>query len=165
MSSLAKANQLVTAVERHRGLPIVPLGPDNQIAFGTLMFRFLPDQQQLIGAILVSDDPTWNKYDADFTTAYRRSRAALSDDRIGGLFDTGGGAWMFDEASGRTYLYKIFPLDASPEAVDRGIEEMARLVPAWGSRWIGIVADISQGRRPPPSRPVTLEDDPYKDEL
>ncbi|HEX8556198.1 MAG TPA: hypothetical protein VF695_15955 [Sphingomonas sp.] len=165
MSSLAEANRLVMEVEALRGMPAAPLGADGQIAFGTMMFKYLPDRNQVIAAILVAHDPTWNRISPAFATNYRRARAALSEPAIGGRFDTGGGAWMFEEATGKTYLYAAAPADIGAAALNAQIERMARLVPAWETRWLAEVARIAHGKRPAPTRAVTLDDDPYAGQL
>ena len=165
MHPTAQANQLVQEVERLRGLPQAPLGPEDQVAFGTLMFKYLPDQNRLVAAILVTHFDLWNRFNDEFTRNYRRSIAALSDPAIGGMFDTAGGAWMFEEATGKTYLYRLYPLETPPATINRDLDRMAEVVPAWASRWTGAVADIAQGKAPPPRRPVTLADDPYAGQL
>lgn len=165
MSSQARAEALVTEVQRLRGLPPAPLGAAGQVAHGTLLFKHLPDQGQLAVAILVAHDPTWNRISPTFAENYRRARAALSDPAIGGHFDTGGGSWLFEEATGKTFLYAAFPVDAPASAVDAQIERMARVVPAWELRWLAEVARIAHGKKPAPVRPVTLENDPYADQL
>lgn len=165
MSSQAHADQLVMEVERLRGLPLAALGPGDQVAFGTLMFKFLADRDQLIAAVLIAHDPTWNRIGDAFTANYRRSRAALSDPAIGGRFDTAGGAWMFEEPTGKTYLFTAFPLDTPPAAINAQIERMAAVAPAWELRWLAEVARIAHGKHPAPTRPVTLADDPYAGQL
>lgn len=165
LSNEAQADQLVNAVQRLRGLPIAPLGPEGQIAHGTLMFKHVAGEDRLIAAILISHDPSWNKLGDAFAANYRKARAALSDPAIGGRFDTGGGRWLFDEASGKTYLYAAFPLNESAAAVSAQIDRMARLAPAWEMRWLTEVARIAHGKRPAPTQPVTLEADPYGGEL
>ncbi len=165
LSPLAQANKLVLAVESKRGLQSTPLNAENQIAFGTLMFRFLPNRDKLVVAVLVAHDPTWNRINDQFTATYRRSRAALSDPQIGGLFDTAGSAWLFEETTGRTYLYREFPLDTLPAAINKSIGAIAEIVPAWEFRWLTAVAEISQGKRPAPSQRVTMDNDPYAGEL
>ena len=165
MSTHADAEQLVMAVERLRDLPPAPLGPDDQVAFGTLMFKYVPERSQMIAAILVAHDPTWNRISDTFTANFRRARAALSDPQVGGRFDTAGGAWMFDEATGKTYLYTAFPLNTPPPAINAQIERMSSIVPAWETRWLAEVARIAHGKRSAPLRPVTLADDPYSGQL
>jgi len=165
MSSHARVNELVMAVERLRGLSPTPLGREDQVAFGTLMFKYLAPREQLIAAIMVEDFDLWNKLGPDRAAKYKRSQAALSDPAIGGRFDSGGGAWMFEEATGRTYLYRSFPPDASAAEVNAAIERMAAVVPAWTTRWSTAVAEIAHGHAPPPQRPVTLADDPYAGRL
>lgn len=165
LSNEAHADQLVNQVQRLRGLPVAPLGPEGQVAHGTLMFKHVAGEDRLIAAILIAHDPSWNRLGDDFAANYRKARAALSDPAIGGRFDTGGGRWLFDEASGKTYLYADFPLSEPAAAVSAQIDRMARLAPAWEMRWLTQVARIAHGKRPVPAQPVTLEADPYAGEL
>ena len=161
----ARANQLVMEVQRLRGLPPAPLQAEVPVAHGTLLFRFLPNSDRLTVSILVAHDPSWNRLSEQFAANYRRARAALSDPAIGGLFDTGGGGWMFEERTGKTYLYAAFPLDAPASAVNARINSMERVAPAWEMRWLTEVARIAHGEHPPPAQPVTLEEDPYAGQL
>ncbi len=165
LSNEAQADQLVNQVQRLRGLAVAPLGSEGQVAHGTLMFKHVPGEERLIAAILIAHDPSWNKLGDAFAANYRKARAALSDPAIGGRFDTGGGRWIFDEQSGKTYLYAAFPLDEPAANVSAQIDSMARIAPAWEMRWLTEVARIAHGKRPAPQRPVTLEADPYAGQL
>jgi hypothetical protein len=165
MSKSEMASLLAMDVARLRGLKPEPLGPENQVAYGTLLLKYVSDPDRLVCAILISHDDMWDGYGEKAANAYLRATAALSDPNIGGLFDTGGGAWMFDRLSGKTYLFRAFPLNTSPAQVNDGITQLARVAPAWVSRWQGAVARIAHGREPPPRHPVTLANDPYAGRL
>ncbi len=165
MAPADRADRLVLQVERLRGLRPDPLGKENQVAYGTLMLRYLPDTDRLMAAIMVNDFDMWKKMGAEFAGNYRRAVAALSDPAIGGMFDTGGGAWLFEEATGKTFLYRSYPLDTPAATIDRDIDRMAEVVPAWVTRWTGAVADIAHGHAARPAHPVTLKNDPYAGRL
>jgi hypothetical protein len=165
MTALEQANVLLLDVERKRGLPPTKLGIEDQIAFGTLMFKFVPERNVLVVAILISHDALWNKIDDQASTAFLRAKAALSDPAIGGLFDSGGGSWMFERSTGKTFLFREFSLDTSGSSISNAIDEMTAVVPAWQSRWRNAVARIAHGREPPPQQPVTLKNDPYAGQL
>lgn len=158
------ADRLAQDVARLRGIEGEPLRGE-RIAYGTLQFEYLADEQALKVAILVSEDELWNQLGDEFRENYLRSTRALSDPRIGGMFDTAGGAWEFDPKTGKTFLYRLYPLTAQPAAITVDIERMSDVVPAWETRWSAVVAEISQGRLAPPTRPVTLENDPYRDQF
>ena len=165
MTDAERANALVLNVAHRRNLPEAALGPANQVAFGTLLFKYLPDRQRLVCAILVTHDGLWDKIDAQATATYLRVNAALSDPAIGGRFDTGGGAWVFEAATGKTYLSREYPLDTPAEVIAADIDRMAQVVPAWATRWMYAVAQIALDHEPPPKRPVTIADDPYAGRL
>ena len=164
-AQLNQAQRLVQDISRLRGLKPAPLGPDHQVAYGTLLFKFVPESGRLVCAILVSHLGIWDQINDEATAAYRRYIAGLSNPRIGGMFDTAGGSWMFEASSGKTYLYQSFALDTPPKVVNQAIDGMARVVPAWVTRWEGVVADIVHGKQPPPTHRVTLENDPYAGRL
>ena len=165
MSNEQSANRLVMEVSRLRSLRPAPLGPDNQVAYGTLLFKYVPESDKLICAILVTQNGIWRSFGEQRAAAFLRTIHALSEPAIGGMFDTGGGAWSFERETGKAYLYVAFPLTADPAEVNRGIDAMARVVPAWATRWQLAVANIAHGREPPPKQRVTLQNDPYAGKL
>ncbi len=159
------ASRLVMEVSRLRGLRPAPLGPDHQVAYGTLLFKYEPESNRLICAIMVSHNGLWRSFGEEAANAVLRAMQALSDPAIGGMFDTGGGTWSFEKETGKNYLQVTFPLTADPAEVNRGIDSMARVVPAWVTRWLTAVARIAHDRAEPPKEKVTLENDPYVGEL
>ena len=165
MSSEQIASRLVMEVSRLRGLRPAPLGPDRQVAYGTLLFKYVPEPDRLICAILVTQNGLWESLGEKMANAFLRTIQALSEPAIGGMFDTGGGTWSFERETGKVYLYVAFPLTADPAEVNRGIESVARVVPAWATRWQLAVANIAHGREPPPKQRVTLQNDPYAGKL
>ncbi len=165
MTTLDQANATVEAVQKLRGLPPTPLGSENQIAFGTLMFKFIPETGALICAILVSQDGLWEQISPEFSANYLKTMTAYSDPKIGGMFDSGGGQWMFDRETGSLYLYRSYQPATPATAINADLDRMARLVPAWETRWGYAVAQIVHGKEAPPPRPVTLENDPYAGRL
>lgn len=165
MTPLDQANATILNVQKLRGIAPTPLGADNQIAFGTLLFRYAPDTNTLTTAILVSQDSLWNQISPEFTANYRRTMAAYSDPKIGGLFDDGGGQWLFDDTTGSLYLYRSYPPATDPAAINADLDRMARVVPAWETRWGYALAQIVHGKERAPTRPVTLADDPYAGRL
>lgn len=165
MTNEKEGSRLVMEVSRLRGLRPEPLGPDNQVAYGTLLFKYAREPDRLVCAILVTHNGLWQSFGETRANAFLRTVQALSDPAIGGMFDTGGGAWSFERETGKIYLYIAFPLNADPAGVNRGIDSMARVVPAWATRWQLAVANIAHGRAPPPKELVTLQNDPYSGKL
>lgn len=165
MANEQLANRLVMEVSRMRNLRPAPLGPDHQVAYGTLLFKYLPESERLVCAVLVTHNGLWRSFGDKRAAAFMRTIQALSEPAIGGMFDTGGGSWTFDQETGKTYLYVSYPLNADPSEVNRGIDAIARVVPAWATRWQLAVANIAQGREPPPKQRVTLQNDPYAGKL
>lgn len=156
-----QAEQLVNKIARRRHLQPASLSADHRVAYGTLSFQYVPAEERLLVSVLVSRDEQWNKLGETFTRNYRRSTAALSDPNIGGMFDTAGATWTFDEATGVTSLVRRYPLDTSADIISRDIDRLSDLVPAWVVGWLTAVADIASGQAAPPHRPVTLTDNPY----
>lgn len=165
MSAEQSASRLVMEISRLRNLTPAPLGPDHQVAYGTLLFRYVPGPDRLVCAIMVAHNGLWQSFGEERANAYLRTIQALSDPSIGGMFDTGGGSWSFDKETGKSYLFVAFPLTADPVEVNRSIDAMARVVPAWTTRWRLAVAEIVHGGKPVPKQRVTLQNDPYAGKL
>lgn len=165
MNETEQADVLIQNVAKMRSLKLEPLEEDRQVAYGTLYLQHIPGDHVLRVAVLVAHDPQWNTINTEFTRNYLAARAALLNPAIGGMFDSAGGAWRFDEATGKTYLYREFPLDVAPQVVDESIEGMSRVVSEWEMRWLRIVARIAHGKGPAPVRPETIEDNHYRDQL
>lgn len=140
---------------------IESLGPERQVSFGTLLFKLIDEDKKLRCAILTADDELWDQLGEKFTANYLKSKKALSDPNIGGLFDSAEGKWLFDPKTGQTYLYRDFPIGTPPEDVNSAINAMAEILPAWSTRWSGVVAEIAQGITSAPKAKVTLKNDPY----
>lgn len=158
-----KAKNVITEVIKSKGLSQPNFTDKILVSYGTLQFMYATSTKQVEVAILVSHDVIWDQLGEEFEQNYLLSTQALSDPKIGGLFDTAGGLWRFEPETGKTYLYKLYSLDTSPEIIRKDIDAMMRLLPAWETRWSSVVAEIAQGRSAPPTSPVTLENDPYKD--
>lgn len=165
MTELEQANATILAVEKLRGLPRSPLGPGNQIAFGTLMFRFDPNEKTLMVAILISQNQLWNQINPDFAQNTLKTMAAYADPAIGGMFDSGGGKWVFERKTGSLLLYRSYPPAAPAAGINADLERMIRVAPEWGTSWGLAVAAIAHGREAPPATRVTLENNPYAGRL
>lgn len=163
MSELQSADALAQAVVKARGVKPASLAQSGVVSYGTLQFEFDDRNARLVVSILTAEDELWNQLGAKFEQNYLKSKAALNDPKIGGMFDAGGGTWRFEPDSGRTYLFKAYDLHAPVAVIDADIDAMSRVVPAWSTRWSGAVAEIAQGLAPPPATKVTLESDPYAD--
>ncbi len=97
----------------------------------------------------------------DKPRVYETARA-LNDPRIGGMFETQGGHFILDEKRSKYFLVKDFPVEtATPQDLWKRAGEMVNLAARWSMRWFGHVADIAHGNEPPPTHPITLENDPY----
>lgn len=165
MSEREQANQLALDVAKLRGIEGRAFSPKGTVAYGTLQFQHIDGSDSLMVLILVSEDEMWDQLGEEFRSNYLKATNALSDPRVGGMFDTAGARWRFEPAGGRTFLYKTYSLDTPPQQIALDIEALSELVPAWETRWSSVVAGIAHGRIPPPVKPVTLQDDPYKDQF
>lgn len=165
MSELQSADALAQTVVTARGIKPASLAQTGVVSYGTLQFEFDVRTKRLVVSILTAEDELWNQLGPKFEQNYLKSKAALNDPKIGGMFDSGGGTWRFEPESGRTYLFKDYDLDAPVAVIVADIDAMSRVVPAWSTRWSGAVAEIAQGIAPPPAARVTLENDPYADRL
>lgn len=165
MTEAEQADALIQKVAKEQGLKPEQLGDDNQVAYGTLQFRYVPENHMIETAILISQNGLWNKINDEATKKYLIAKQALMNPAIGGLFDSGGGSWRFEESTGSTYLYRDYALDTSAKAISQGIDAMTAVAPEWVSTWSTVVANIAHGHEPAPANPVTLKDNPYKDRL
>ena len=161
MSDFELADALIQKVAIQHGQKPLPLGDKSVVSYGTLQFQYIADSQEVEVAILAAEDELWNKLGSEFEHNYLKSKTALNDPKIGGMFDSAEGLWRFEPQTGRTYLYRSYSLQTPPQEIVRDIEAMSEVVPAWETRWGGVVAEISQGITPPPTEKVTLEHDPY----
>lgn len=165
MSDRDRAESLAQQLAKLQGFTPAKLNSQGRIAYGTLQFEHDAANNKLLVMILISDDQLWDKLGEPFRQNYLKSTQALDDPAIGGMFDTAGGRWRFEPASGKTFLYKAYPLDIAADKINEDASRMIALAPAWEARWSRIVAEVSQGKRLAPRQKVTLQDDPYRDEF
>lgn len=165
MSDRDRADSLAQQLAKLQGITPAKLSPHGRIAYGTMQFEHDAVNNKLLVMILISDDQLWDKLGEPFRQNYLKSTQALDNPAIGGMFDTAGGRWRFEPASGKTFLYKVYPLDMAADKINEDVLRMLALAPAWETRWSRMVAEMSKGKRPAPREKVTLQDDPYRDEF
>lgn len=157
LTGRARADALVAAYAAERGAPARTLDDKGDVTFGSTGLYHAPTEDALYGRVyinnaLIEDAPP------EELANYRRMVAALNDPRIGGMYERGGGYFVLDEQRQAYFLVRRFPLPLTdPQTLIADMAQMERVGARWTGEWLFQVAMIMHGRRPAPTRRVTLE--------
>lgn len=157
----AQADKTIGEVLRGRGAHYQGLPENGMAAVGPLSLSFDPQAGTITVAMLILESVSWTVF-PERRKDVETSLAALDNPEIGGMFDTAGGTWMFDEDTGKLRLGFGHPADADADALRASIEALEQIGPEWALNWIGQVGMIAHGQEKAPSEPVTLENNPYR---
>lgn len=159
--SRGRAEQLIGKVARQQGREFAGLPAANEITFGPTAFRYEPRTATVTASVLVVALDPWVTF-PEYRPAIERTLAGLSDPRLGGMFDTGGGEWMFDRTTGRLSLGVRRPVDVDPTEFKRAFERVQAVQPDWRMSWFAAVADMVHDGAAPPRNRVTVDENPYR---
>lgn len=156
-----RAEELIGAIARREGRKFSSLPQSDMIAYGPVTFVYEPRTQSVVAAILLIEIGLWTTYPED-RPAIEKTLAGLADPKIGGMFDTGGGEWIFDRATGQLFLGIRRPVDTPPAEMIRAFERVQHVYPDWRLEWFSRVADMVHEGEPLPLERVTVERNPYR---
>lgn len=157
----ATAEDRIVSAVRLLGKSLDVLPKTNVVTLGSIGFEYVPKEQKIAVRALVMYYSLWVNVPT-MQDRIRKTLAALDDPEIGGLFETGGAKWRFDEADAYLFLVHEHPFDASPDDLTGSVLALERVFPEWSASWLAVVGEIAHGGRAKPERAVTLELNPYR---
>lgn len=152
-AQLQPAIQLVQALTKRDGHPELAEKFDSKLSYGGTAIEFDRATRKLVVRAFVSR--TWWKTATDEQKEnFRKTLKGLNDPKIGGMYERGGGYFVFDEAKGY-YLCRDFQVDqTTPKEFVAGVEFLRTVAARWTTEWMFEVAQAVHGHREPPDKPV-----------
>ena len=155
-----KANYLVNAMGKRVHVPDAQLGSSDDRSFGEFGFHYDANRDVLTGRVFIAK--AYLDKNPTITENFRKSAAALNDPKIGGLFEHAGGYFVLDEKKQKFFLMKDFPVEnITPSQLWERMEDLIDLGARWSIKWVGHVGRMAHGYEPPPTHPITRQNDPY----
>lgn len=147
-----RAEALVSSYARFLGVRDRNLDSDNDISFGETGLHYDEARNVIYGRAYVTPVRIKNAPE-ERLVAYRRMVGYLNNPAVGGMYDTAGGYFVLNEQTEAYYLVKAFPVEETdgPELVS-DMEKLADVSARWLSTWFVEVADVANGRTPPPAQ-------------
>lgn len=157
LTGRARADALVAAYAAERGAGGRTLDDKGDVTFGSTGLFHAPAEDALYGRVYVNNALIEDAPPAELAN-YRRMVAALNDPKVGGMYPRGGGYFVLDEQRQAYFLVRRFPLALTdPGSLSEDMALLERVAARWTAEWLFQVAMVMHGRRPAPTRPVTLE--------
>lgn len=155
-TKLQPAIHLVQALAKRDGQPELAQNFDGKISYGGMAIEF--DQKtNLLGVRVFVARTWWKTADDEQKENFRKTLKGLNDPKIGGMYERGGGYFLFNEATG-FHLCRDFQVDqTTPKEFTAAVELLRTVAARWTTQWFFEVAQAVHGHRKPPEKPVPYE--------
>ena len=157
----AKADVLIAHVALGNHDPIRKLGPDDDVSFGGYAFHYDAEHEVLRLRVLITR-LDYGRYGPAMDSGLRESASILGTSPASKMFETDGARNIHDEARNGNYLVKDYPVaTTTPAMLEKDTDRIQWLAGKYLMSWTQHILDIYDGKEPPPTHLVTLENDPY----
>ncbi len=163
IAKFSEKNNISDRIRRnHEVKPVVKPDTDIQLFNGAEIFRF-DTQTGVLTVKMFTGDGHAITEKKDTVDKFMKFYNALSDPKIGGMFDKAGGYFTHSDDWKEIYLTKDYKInDFKLDEFLKQVDYQERVNNQWFSHWGVAVANIVHQGKPIPTQPVTLENNPYK---
>ena len=154
-----KANEMISHLGGRMSVSDAHLGEDDDVAFGGCGFHYFEDKDIIAVRVFIAQGYFEDAKEAT-KDRFRNICRALNDPKIGGMFECGGGYFVFTEGEdSKFFLVREFLLsNTSTNQFVKNVDELINIGATWDIHWFEKVVDIVNGMEPPPMKPVTRKD-------